>query len=298
MLQRLPSLFLRKTLLLWTHLYVQSCCAQNDSLRLLHIDGSASCSYSGESNWNNHSGSSVLVAGSTDMRYREPRRATLQEFRFRSDLAFLLMKDTVWTKQTDRFSIAYSRTVVWDRKRLCTNGSLESQWLPDAQLRNGERRRSGGFLNPSVWTAAAGLTVEFFSHSRVDFGIAAVRVSVRPEATSFIDDRRPVYHSGKAVIESEYGGSVQVFINESSVDRQVGIDNETRLFFNRIHPDGIHLSSTNRINIHFLKVLLLRLSSALVYQPEVSYHLQFRQEVMLGVFFEHHRLRANRSQGL
>jgi hypothetical protein len=63
-------------------------------------------------------------------------------------------------------------------------------------------------------------------------------------------------------------------------------ENNTRFFVNALNNTGIHFECSNRIVLHFLKYLQLRLDTRLNYNPDQSTHLQYRQEVVLGVFYQ------------
>jgi len=46
---------------------------------------------------------------------------------------------------------------------------------------------------------------------------------------------------------------------------------------------------SNRLSIRFLKVFQLRIESGLCYQPEQSKQLQYKQEVLLGIFYDYRK---------
>ena len=81
---------------------------------------------------------------------------------------------------------------------------------------------------------------------------------------------------------------MQLNVYEELYQKIILVENDSRLFFNALNRTAINFDFNNRIAIRFLKYLQLRFDLHLIYNPDYSKNLQYRQEVLLGVFYENH----------
>ena len=86
-----------------------------------------------------------------------------------------------------------------------------------------------------------------------------------------------------------YGFSGYLTIDESFYKELILLQHQSHLFFNALTAKHIQFDITNRVCIRFFKYLQLRLETSLMYFPDQSLQLQYRQEVLLGIFYEHRK---------
>ena len=77
-------------------------------------------------------------------------------------------------------------------------------------------------------------------------------------------------------------------INKTFGERVRWINN-TRLFGNGIDRDHVSFDLTNMIVVKLWKYIQLRADTRLNYNPMLSYNMQFRQEVLVGFFYERNK---------
>lgn len=160
---------------------------------------------------------------------------------------------------------------------------------------NGNKTWTGGFMNPINLDATYDFSHSFGKNSRLILSPATISVNASPchqEDTDVTDALMKTQHS---YIRSRYGCSLHLSIYESIREDNILIDNRSSFILNSISLSGITLSIQNRIAIKLLRYLQLRLDTGIQYDPLLSYKMQFRQEILLGMLFQKERSDTKKS---
>jgi hypothetical protein len=146
-------------------------------------------------------------------------------------------------------------------------------------------------MNPLRLEAAYGFTRQIMKASSLVLTPATVQVQVLPSGLIRLgaEDDRPFMTVKGSHVFTRYGLNGLLTIDESFFDGVLVWRNQSRFFMNAISASHVQFDVHNRICIRFLKVLQLRLDTGVQYAPETSLKLQYRQEVLLGVFYENKR---------
>lgn len=257
------------------------------------LAGELSGSYTVERDPWNEGQSSILLKGLVEGRRRRIfSQGFSSDHQFLTTLGYVTHRDSVWLKSTDQFRLVLR----WNHRisdRYCRswNVMLQSQWLNSRVFREGSYQWTGGFLNPLRMEAAYGFTRQFMKASSLVLAPATVQVQVMPSKLlrPDVEDTRPFMTVKGSHVFTRYGLNGLLTIDESFFEGVLVWRNQSRFFMNAISSDHVQFEIHNRICIRFLKVLQLRLDTAVQYAPETSLRLQYRQEVLLGVFYENKR---------
>ena len=164
------------------------------------------------------------------------------------------------------------------------------QYVYHDDTKQQKRELKGWFMAPGVIELAYGLNWYFWERSRINIAFASCRLSSKPRFPNDIDNNaeqdESLFKSKRRYIKSEYGFSSQLYIRKDLYPKVVLWDNQSRFFFNAFNRIGVHVDISNRFTIRFLKYLQFRVDTQIVYNPNFSHKLSYRQELLLGLFFE------------
>lgn len=65
--------------------------------------------------------------------------------------------------------------------------------------------------------------------------------------------------------------------------------NNSRFFGNGLDQDHVNFQFSNMVIVKLWKYLQLRLDTRLAYNPMLNYKMQFRQEALIGFFYERNK---------
>jgi hypothetical protein len=256
---------------------------------------SLSASYATGQDWSGKQQRNYAFLG--NVLYRHSSFATNRNHSHQAmaDLGYLKFVDSLWVKNLDRLQI----NLLWgaSRKRFSRSymASLGTQFLPSMYSTydhgTGRIREQpvGGFMNPFHFEAGYGAVLTFWNTSTINFAFATVRLNSSPKETTpafFVDSR--TIEGSKAYYFLTYGFSISTAINKPFGDRVRWINN-ARLFGNGIDRDHVTFDLTNMIVVKLWKYIQLRADTRLNYNPILSYNMQFRQEVLVGFFYERNK---------
>jgi len=214
------------------------------------------------------------------------------DHQFLTTLGYVTQRDSIWLKSNDQFRLIFRwNNRINDRYSRSWNVMIQSQWLDSRMFREGRFDWTGGFLNPLRLEAAYGFSRQFMKSGSLVLTPATIQVQVMPSKmmrTGAGDDRPFMTVEGSHVF-TRYGFNGLLTIDESFFEGVLVWRNQSRFFMNAISSSHVQFDVHNRVCIRFLKVLQLRLDTVLQYAPETSLRLQYRQEVLLGVFYENKR---------
>lgn len=257
--------------------------------------GALSTSYAASENWGGLDLRHHAFSGNLLYRHAAAGNGRSHLHVVMADLGYLKFVDSTWVKHLDRLQVALLWSAAGRRVQRSWSMALSTQFLPTAfleyDLAEGRMRERavGGFLNPFTLDAGHGVVWSFWEKSSLNCAFATVRLTASPKATTapaFVDAR--TLEGDKAYYFLSYGFSLAALIDRPLGTRVQWL-NGTRFFANGIDRDHVNLSFSNLVIVKLWTYLQLRLDTRLAYDPLVSYDLQFRQEVLLGFFYERNR---------
>lgn len=267
--------------------------AQRRTLSSLY--GSLSASYATSQNWAGQDLKNYAFA--TNLLYRHTLFGSERSHahQLAADLGYLKFVDSTWVKHIDRIQV----NLLWNSSGRKFNHSysivLATQFLPNAileyNLEEGrlEERAVGGFLNPFALDAGYGAVWSFWQGSNINFAFATLRFSGSPKASmapSFTDNN--MIEGRNALYFLNYGFSITAAINKPIGEHLQWI-NSTRFFGNGVDRDHVNFDFNNMVIVKLWKYLQLRMDTRLAYNPMLNYDLQFRQELLIGFFYERNK---------
>lgn len=251
--------------------------------------GTAACSVTGQYNWHGNTEAAMNLTGGADLRYRKHKGFHYSDHRFRGELSWLRINREAWVKSNDllRLSFLWYKNPApgWRQAYAATlSTSFLSTWKTSTEP--GSVKWYGGFMNPFTLDASWDFTRPLFSNSRLLVSFATLSVSAIPPERYTRMPAESVLSVKNTYIRSRYGCSVGLQADEKFCNKTITLDNQSMLVLNSVSRDGIRMDIQNRIAFRIYKFIQLRLDTRLVYDPLYSTQLQYRQEVLLGLFYE------------
>lgn len=260
----------------------------------LWFSGSLSAAYAQEENGSEKNYSTLSFQGLTDLIYRGKagNKYTFQHV-FRSEISYLHFIDSIWIISSDYFKLQlqWNKTSekkwetshmlyvtsrwlnLWDK--ITIDGEVKSKWME-------------GFFNPARVEYSYGWNKYFWKNSSFSGSLATIKITSIPRNGLYLQpEEKNLLITKHSYIQSEYGLSFQFMINERYFKDLLIWRNQSRVFANGFNKQGVHVDLQNRVALHFLKVMELRFDTKVFFEPDYNSHLQFRQEVLLGVFYQH-----------
>ncbi len=263
----------------------------SDSIRMKKSvwRGDLSGSYVTERNWWDEQLQFITVKSLAEARYRKKRQGGRQhEHYFHTQLGYAAFPDSVWVKDADIIRIQlkwmdkgkYGALQTWSVR-------FQSQWLTTWGYGDAGREWKAGFMNPAKFELSYAYSWDFLNSSNLMINPATLQVNVQPKsAILYNESETPAIKGRNANVYSRYGFSAVLSMEESFCDDVILLSHQSHLFFNALSPQHIQFDLYNRVCFRFLKYLQIRLETTLGYLPEQSLKLQYRQEVLLGIFYE------------
>ncbi len=260
----------------------------------LWLSGSVTAAYAQEDNGKNNHYSTLAFQGFSDIIYKGKLSNNYSyQHVFKSEISYLHYIDSTWIISSDYFKLLLQ----WNKS---TNKKWENTWAFYLSSRwlnkyenvyiDGEQRNKWleGFLNPARFEFSYGWNNSFWKCSSFSGSLASIKISSIPRNELYIQAKeKNLLVTKHSYIQSEYGMSLQLLINESYFKDLIVWRHQSRVFANAFNKSGVHIDVNNRIAVRFLKFIELRFDTKIFFDPDYNSHLQFRQEVLLGVFYQH-----------
>ena len=254
-----------------------------------------SASYAASQNWGGQDIKNYAFVGDLIYRHNVFEGSRSHAHQLMADLGYLKFVDSVWVKNIDRIQA----NLLWNSTGRKFNQSymlaLGTQFLPntvslyDVERNVFQARSLGGFMNPFALEAGYGAVFTFWNTSNINFAFATLKLSSSPKETTpapFAESN--LLEGRKAYYFLSYGFSIATSINKSFGNHVQWINN-TRVFGNGVDRDHVNFDFGNMVVVKLWKYLQLRMDTRLAYNPMLNYNLQFRQEVLVGFFYERNR---------
>lgn len=232
---------------------------------------------------------SLVLKSLAEFRKRKMVEGQQVEWYAITQLGYAALFDSVWIKQNDMLRLQF-RSVKRNAKLTRTWSVMAgTQWMELRRVQ-GRAGYTGGFFNPLRVEAGTGIDLQFWKDSRLSIQPVTVSVQYMPKTLRRSGDGdRPFLETSRDVLICRYGMGLQISIDEEYASGRLVWRNQSRLFVNALSSTQVHAELMNRIAFRFLKVMQLRIETQLNYAPEQSLRLEYRQEVLLGVFYEQRR---------
>jgi hypothetical protein len=256
------------------------------SAHSLNYKVSLSTSYSDYVNWTSGGHDNFCFQSNADISYYGKRDRFRQQFTFRTALSFMQYVDSLWVKATDYWKLNLRFTDQPD-KRFTHSYSLlvASQWLNSYRYvrRNDNviKEKRGSFLNPGNAMLAYGVNWRFWKTSSMNFSFATVKIMTKPRYIPGFQPGEELAKTKEAYIFSEYGMSIQTCISKPLAGNILWENNST-LFANGISRSRVQADFINAVSVRFLKYMVLRIDTHILYEPLYSYKLQLQHGFSIG----------------
>lgn len=288
MLQRYTTLFL---LLLFSSQYVV---ANEDSVltKKTVVRADLSSSYTSEKTWWNDTQNYILIKAFGEARFRKTKSSGWSHDHFvQTQLGYTSFIDSSWIKSTDAFKIHLRWMEKRSKKMIHTYFfQMQSQWFNNWQQTAEQKRWRGGFMNPATVTLGYSISFDFLENSNLLLAPATFQVNIQPEQSNSITFKeRPLLKAKDSHIYSRYGFSAFLNIDEYFYKDFILWQNRSQLFFNALTAQQIQFDISNRLCFRFFKYVQFRIDTSLTYLPEQTLKLQYKQEVLLGIFYEYRK---------
>ncbi len=268
---------------------------RNSDIVATSLYGSLSASYASSSNWNGRDRRNFALVGNLLYTHDRITPGHSHSHQLLADLGYLKFADSTWEKSLDRLQV----NLLWNRNGKKFNSSYSvafgTQFLPsafqeyDIEQDKLVERSVGGFLNPFNLQLGYGGVFTFWGLSNINFAFATLQMSSSPkEFTSPAFTDANVIEGKQAYYFMNYGFSVSTAINKNFGDHVQWINN-TRFFGNGLDRDHVNLQFNNMVIVKLWKYLQLRFDTRLAYNPMLNYKMQFRQEALIGFFYERNK---------
>jgi hypothetical protein len=209
-----------------------------------------------------------------------------------ADVGYLKYVDSIWVKSLDKLQV----NLMWASKGLRMKHSysvlLSTQFLPNSTWRYDVEQdrmleqRLGGLLRPFSLEMGYGAVFSFWEKSTINFAFATLKLSGYPKdmvAPPFRD--ATLIHAPSTNYYASYGIGLIAAINKPIGKHLVWLNN-SRAFCNGFDSDHANFDVSNMLIIKLWKYVQLRFDTRLAYNPVINYDLRFRQEVLVGFFYE------------
>lgn len=265
----------------------------NDSLKLsTSLYTSLSTSYSTSSNWQGLDLRNFSFVGNVQYRHGAIGAGKSHAHQLLADLGYLNFVDSIWVKSVDRLQLNFLWGSEAPRMRHSYTILLNTQFLPkstwryDPELGCSVERPVGGILRPFSLEAGYGAVFSFWGASTVNFAFATLKLSGYPTEMIAPQFREATLISAPTMnYYASYGLGIVTAINKP-FGKHVQWLNNSRAFCNGFDKDHVSFELTNMLIVKLWKYIQFRFDTRLAYNPLLNYNLQFRQEALVGFFYE------------
>lgn len=254
-----------------------------------------STSYSTSTNWQGQDLRNFSFVGNLQYRHGMLDSTRSHAHQVLADLGYLKYVDSLWVKSVDRLQINLLWATAGTRTRHSYSILLNTQFLPNTLWQFDTERQEltatqvGGLMRPFSLEAGYGAVWSFWGASNINFAFATLKLSGQPKETvapafqdaTFIEGERMNFYAS-------YGLGIITAINKP-IGKRVQWINNSRAFCNGFDRDHVNFDISNMVIVKLWKYIQLRFDTRLAYNPMLNYDLQFRQEALIGFFYERNK---------
>lgn len=210
----------------------------------------------------------------------------------KSELGFTHIIDSVWTKQSDRFNMQYLMKKEGRKFSHSLNTLVNSQFLNsykyeiDVKQKSLQRKWTGTFMNPSTVELGYGMNLLFWKKSSLNIAIASARFRVDPVTETALKPATGVVGKVKrGWLLFDYGISGQLFLIKN-FSKELEWNATGKLFLKGFEKEAVQFDISNTMSYKFWKYLEMRADLKWVYDPLVSFRMQYRNELLFGFIYK------------
>jgi hypothetical protein len=250
-------------------------------------------SVTGANNWRGAEYQSLSFNGYADAVFRNHGSKWTSSHIGHWELGFTRYLDSLWMKHTDllRFQFMWSKESSVGRTSLSISGRtqlFDSYFYYYDPVQDKTRSQwAGSFFNPADLEAGYGFCKLLGDYGSLNIAFATIRFRHIP-AMKGMDYSNAVALTRKGVVDIDYGCSVQAFVMKN-FGKSVDWYFNGKCFLNGAGRNGLNMDLLNRVTLKIWKCFQLRLESRVIYDPLFSYRMQYRNELLAGIFadFKH-----------
>jgi hypothetical protein len=251
-----------------------------------------SSAFLNSSNWKGSSTSSFSTTVNSDFYLATTTEMAGLVFTVKSDLGFTKFIDSIWNKHSDKL---YAQ-LIWKKKKYKIDQSyatsITAQLLNsysyqyDPVLNTTSKTLSGTFFNPANFDVGYGIGISFWRNSIFNLSVASARIKIDPaENTSDIANSLRLGSVKHGTIFFDYGFSLQILVLKVWKEK-FEVNSSSKFFIESFELSHLHMDMSHKINYSIWKWLQLRADIRMVYDPTTSMKMQYRNELLFGVFYE------------
>ena len=243
-------------------------------------------------NWRGLDHNSISFTTDVDYSWDKSGHKSEQYFKLNLDIGFTWHPDSIWHKHIDTFQSQYMFKA--DKKRFSQTGSalITGGFLNDYEYTfnsitgKTDRTKIGSFFMPSSFETGVGSGYSFFQHSVINVSLATARLRLvqRKSQTREVEGIIIGSSSTKSLF-FDYGFSIQYYISKE-LNRFMELKANGKMFIKEFHRSNIEIDLRNDLSIKLTRHFRIKADIKVVYAPAFSYKFQFRNEFLLGLFYE------------
>lgn len=265
-------------------------CAAQDSLEIrdYRLMTGISGSLTGATNWMGAGYQNMACNAFADIVYTAGRRKWFTSHAAHWELGFTKFRDSIWMKHSDllRFQLLWSKESASARHAWTLAGRTQLfdsyYYSYDPAGDKTIRHWAGSLLNPAELEGGYGFVLRK-ACGTLNLAIATVRLRHLPAAEQIVVSGMAITRRG--VVTMDYGCSAQAVIL-TTFGKTVDWYFNGRFFLNGTGPYNFNTDLLNRFTLKLWKIFQIRLESRLVYEPLFSRKLQYRNELLAGIFYD------------
>lgn len=254
--------------------------------------GSVASSFTNSQNWKGSTFNSLSVALNIDFnRMTETKNSNIL-FVVKTELGFTKFIDSLWNKHADKLNCNF----VWKHKKRKIDHSCEASlttqllnsylYTYDPLVKQTKSEWSGSLLNPATLDVGYGFAYSFWKNSMLNFSFATVRLKTEPIIKSLtLKDNKAIGRINRGQVFFDYGISAQALTDKDFTDN-FSFHSTARFYMKGFNRESVEMDVSNKLNYKVWKWVQLRADIKMIYDPLISYKMQYRNELLFGVFYE------------
>lgn len=244
------------------------------------------------SNWKGSTVNTFSVSVDADYLFNKISEKSTTLFSTKTEIGYTKFIDSIWNKHADKLN----SQLIWKQKKKRLDSSfsaaLTAQLLNsylydyDPTTNKNRKQRTGGFFNPASFETGFGFGITFWNTSIFNLSLASARILIDPnnEKTA-ASGKKYIGAVDKGVVLFDYGCSMQILALKE-LYKKVEINSSSKFFVNGFDKYRVQLDMVHKFNYSIWKWLQVRADIKIVYDPLFSTKLQYRNELLFGVFYD------------
>lgn len=268
-------------------------CADSTQFQYKKLKAGVSGSLLSLSNWNGESRESFSFLLETDYYSSKSIGIRQKIFSGKTSLGYSQLIDSVRIKNSDVLNFRYFVKKQQQPISHSWSAMLNTQLLNSYSYeivgthQSLQRKWNGTFMNPGSLEVGYGMGIEFWKKSLVNISIASARFRVEPVTYNALKPNEGVFGKvNRGWLVFDYGLSGQLLVIKSF--SQAWEWNSTGQFFLKsFEKKNVQMNVSNSVSYKFWKYMEMRADLKWVYEPLISFRMQYKNELLLGFVFNY-----------